>query len=130
MRVLAPILLILSACGDDARFALAGIDRPRDVRRFLNDLKDAADAGDLESLADHIRLPFTTYSKGEAVRQYATRSELKPDLERLFTRRVLAAIQDQNFATLFVNYQGVMIGRGAVWFDGFDGQIRIKAVNP
>ncbi|HEX7897122.1 MAG TPA: hypothetical protein VF950_05150 [Planctomycetota bacterium] len=126
----ALVLLVLSACGDEKDFSLAGIDRPRDVRRFLNELKDSVDAGDLKALAALVRYPFTTYKSGIPVRTYANPAELLADRDRVFTPRVLNAILEQRVETLFVNYQGVMIGGGDVWFDGFDGEIRIKAINP
>lgn len=126
----AAVLVVLSAGGDEKDFSLAGIERPREVQDFLNGLKVASERNDLKALAARVRYPFTTYAAGVPLKTYATPTELLADVDRLFTPRVLSAIQEQRVGSLFVNDQGVMIGGGEVWFDGFDGEIRIKAVNP
>ena len=131
-RITALALALFTGCdrADSRNFSLAGIDRPRQARHFLEELRDAAEAGDLQALAGRVRYPFRLYDKGEVIREYATLSDLIPDLRAVFTPGVLTAIREQDFDTLFVNYQGVMIGGGAVWFDAVDGAIRIKAVHP
>jgi hypothetical protein len=38
--------------------------------------------------------------------------------DSIVTPAIAAAVQDQKWDDLFVNYQGVMLGRGEVWFNG------------
>lgn len=123
-------LWIPFAGGEIRDFSLGGVADSNRVRRFLMDLRDAAEAGDLAALSARVRLPFRSRKNGKLVRMYATKAALRRDLASLFTPRVLKAIREERYEELFVNYQGIMIGSGEVWFDGFDGEIKIKAVNP
>lgn len=43
---------------------------------------------------------------------------LLENVNSVFTPNVIASIQSQSVEGLFVNYQGVMIGDGQVWFAG------------
>lgn len=51
--------------------------------------------------------------------------------DKIVTAKVRNAITAQRYATLFANWQGVMIGDGEVWFSGVgDGNtVRITAIN-
>ena len=63
---------------------------------------------------------------------------IERNYRRIFTARVRNAILRQRFEKVFGNYQGVMIGDGAVWFDHTCvrkdckpplGPIKIRTVN-
>ena len=110
-------------------FSLAGIESPEDVRKFLRELQAAVSSNDRSVIVGLVRVPFTTYSHGHSVRQYKTRNALLRDFDKVFTVRVLKAIREARLETLFVNWHGVMIGDGEVWFDRDKDGIRIKAVN-
>jgi hypothetical protein len=50
--------------------------------------------------------------------------------DRIFTMNVKSTLQHQKIEKLFVNYQGVRVGEGEVWFGVSDnGDIGIKSVN-
>lgn len=40
------------------------------------------------------------------------------DYDRIITPAIAGAIQQQKYGDLFINYQGVMFGRGEVWING------------
>jgi len=122
--------LLLEPVNDPGdRFSLAGIDDPEEARRFLGLLQGAVAGGDSGALASVVRYPFTIWSRGKPKRIYRTRAELTADFERVFTSKVLQAIRRATFGSLFVNWQGVMIGDGEIWFDKREGGIGIKAIN-
>lgn len=129
-RFPAVLLLLAAGCKPDPRYRMAGIDDARDVRAFIRDLQLAVEADDTEALAGMIRYPFTIRGEGEADRVYKDRAALLPHIHALFTPNVRQAILGAEWASLFVRDQGVMIGRGEVWFDRHEGEagIRIKAV--
>lgn len=50
--------------------------------------------------------------------------------KRLFTHAIVNAIEKQPPECLFANWQGVMIGHGAVWFEEQpNGTMKIKTLN-
>lgn len=61
--------------------------------------------------------------------------ELLANYSSVLTPQVIAAILNQDFRNLFVNYQGVRVGRGELWFGGVyeEGQsdytVKIIAIN-
>ena len=112
------------------RLYLAGIDKPEQARAFLTVLRRAAEDADMNALTGLTRLPFKTYDKGRVVRDFRAHADLAPHARRLFNSRVLQGIREARYESPFVNDQGAMLGDGEPWFDGVDGEIRIKAVNP
>ena len=117
-----------------ARLPIAGITDPEGVRRFLAALQDAAARDDRGKILHLVSFPFTTYEHGKVAHTYRTRAALSADFARVFTPDVYREIAVARYASLFVRDEGVMIGRGEVWFndvrfaDGTHG-IRIIAVN-
>lgn len=114
-----------------SRLYVAGIDSPDDVRQFLARLQAAATAPRSRrvALVEFVRFPFSTYSNGKVRHTYSGPADLLDDVEHVFTPGVLRAIGDARYETMFVNYQGVMIGNGEVWFDRREDGIKIKAIN-
>ena len=112
------------------RLKIAGIDSPQAAKDFLDSMQTAAAKEDKAAIANLVRYPFTTYKAGEVQREYSDPSELIADFDNVVTAGVLAEIQNASYEDIFVNYQGAMIGNGAVWFMNYDEGIRIKAINP
>ena len=71
-----------------------------------------------------------------ALKDAASKDEFARRYDELFTPAVVAAVEQQTYATLFANAEGVMIGNGEVWFSGIcadatcsDASVKIIAVN-
>lgn len=120
----------LSPCHADTRLPMAGIEDTQDARDFLARLKSAASSGDRQNLAAMIRYPLTIYADGQEGATYRDAAELLEDFAIVFTPAVMSAIEGAEYQALFVNDQGAMIGDGEIWFDGWDGRVLIKSVNP
>jgi len=116
-------------CEVDSRLDMAGIERPEEARAFLRDLKQAAAADDRERLAGMVRYPLRVYGPGEP-HTYGTAAALLADFGKVFTPGVKSAIADATYGSLFIRDQGAMIGDGEIWFEGNDGKILIKTINP
>jgi hypothetical protein len=114
----------------DEQLHIAGFDKADEVRQFLQRLQRAQAKGDSEAIVTFVRFPFTRYSHGKVQKRYKSKAELLTDFDLVFTAMVLDGIRAARFETLFLNYQGAMIGDGEVWFDKRAGEIAIKAVNP
>ena len=114
----------------DNQFEMAGIDDPKDARSFLKHLKAAVQNEDHAALAALVHYPLAMYDNGKVIRIYRSRNALLKNFNAVFTPKVLKAIRDAKFETLFVRDQGAMIGDGEIWFAGWNGQVLIKTVNP
>ncbi|MBP2665189.1 MAG: hypothetical protein H6Q76_169, partial [Firmicutes bacterium] len=75
---------------------------------------------------------WTDEVKGKGSVQFETKAELLDNYDEIFTLQVREAIVGQKVAELFVNWQGVMVGKGEVWLSASDkkpGRYGISAVN-
>jgi hypothetical protein len=99
-------------------------------------LKQAISADDRQKIATVIRYPLHLYDNGKVVRTYQDETSILADFDSLFSPSVRSAILSARYEDLFINSQGVMVGNGAVWFDGWGtdnkqgGPLMIKAINP
>lgn len=111
------------------RIETAGITDAQATKDFIARMREAAIAGDHETIASLVNYPFVTYDAGEPTNTYETASDLLADYEQVVTPSVIEAMAEAQYADLFVNYQGAMIGDGAVWFSQFGDEIEITAIN-
>ncbi|HEY9279613.1 MAG TPA: hypothetical protein VIP51_06015 [Eoetvoesiella sp.] len=85
-------------------------------RTFLEKFKEAVVSGDKKKVATMIHYPLNVFAqKASKIR---SRKELLSKYDKVFTKDIIAAVQRQHYADLFVRDQGVMIGDGEVWFRG------------
>ncbi|MGB7251182.1 MAG: hypothetical protein WBC73_19770 [Phormidesmis sp.] len=111
------------------RLPIASIDDPQAVKEFVAQIRAAGVAGDRNTIVNLVHYPFTTYAAGEPLNTYRTPDELLADFDQVVTAPVITAMANADYGSLFVNYQGAMIGDGEVWFSQFDDGIKIKAIN-
>lgn len=102
---------------------------------FFDRLKKAVGSGDKETVASMVDYPFQARIKGKAVK-IRDQKHFVADYDQIITSKVKDALARQTYATLFANWQGVMIGDGEVWFNGVCGDnsckqqtVRIIAIN-
>lgn len=106
-----------------SQFSAAGIDDPKLVDAFLADFQKAVAADDAAQVAALGRYPAEVMV-GKRRRRVKSREEMQKLYADIFTpclKRVVAATRPED---LFANYQGVMLGGGAVWF-GLQGSRRV-----
>lgn len=108
--------------------ALFGNHQP--YHAFLDALKKAVAADDKPAVAAMVDYPFQARINGKAVKLRDT-AHFVADYDKIVTAKVKDAVAGQTYATLFANWQGVMVGNGEVWFSGVgDGNaIKITAIN-
>jgi hypothetical protein len=137
-RSAAPVEPETPAANPPVAERLKGIARldPEAVAQYLNDLKAIVARGDRAAACALVNYPITIGAPPKT-KTIASAASCEKNYERIFTPRVIDAIGKQQFADLFVNYQGVMIGRGEIWFGGIcdndqctgRADIRIKTIN-
>ena len=119
-----PVVCVKSATGVRAELingggghvTTAGITNA-ETRLFLTGLQEAVHAGDVVAVSQMIHYPIYVELNGQPT-QLASPEQLQQEYSRVFTPGVQIAIAEQKFAELFVNWKGVMLGNGEVWFSG------------
>ncbi|HVF57533.1 MAG TPA: hypothetical protein VM934_15365 [Pyrinomonadaceae bacterium] len=114
----------------EGKYSVAGIDDERAVEKFLADLQEAVAQDDRARVASMLSYPLTLHS-GKRRTVLRRKSDLLKKYGVVFNRKVKDALAKQKASELFANWQGVMIGDGAIWFGevGGAGQLKVVAVN-
>ena len=113
---------------------VAGLDVAQ-TKAFFNEIKRTVVSGDKRAVSGMIAYPTTVDLPGVKNKKVRTRAEFEANFEAIINQKVVKAVQDQAYANLFVNWRGVMIGNGEVWFTALKGptgkfdQFRIIKVN-
>src|SRR6266571_6096638 len=118
------------------QFAAAGINDDSLVLSFFHDLQAAIRRADSQKVATLIKYPLVVNdSTGRQL--IRTQQAFLRQYSRVITPSVRHAVLAQSADSLFANWQGVMIGRGHVWF-GMNclktqpsacGRIGVEAIN-
>lgn len=98
----------------DARIIDNMLGSPAEFRTFFNQLKQAVAVSDRQTLARMINYPLRVSDDRLQIR---TEHDFITHYDRIFTPSVIASVNGQMYADLFVRDQGVMAGR-TVWFTG------------
>jgi hypothetical protein len=69
------------------------------------------------ALADLVAFPVDAIIGGNVV-EVTTRSEFIAEYDHIVTQKVQDTVMQQDVDDLFVNYEGVMVARGGIWFSG------------
>lgn len=101
-------------------YAVAGIENAAEFEKTFASLQAAVAANDRGKAADLILYPLRVNgwmdeTNGKSTVQFATKQEVMDNYDEIFTTQVKAAIAKQKVADLFVNWQGVMVGKGEAW---------------
>jgi hypothetical protein len=96
---------------------------------FFNALKQAVAAKDKQTVAGMVSYPFKTKVSGKSLTIRAT-PDFVARYDAIFTSKVVSAIEQQSYDSLFARDIGVMIGQGEVWFTGVcqDNQCKQRTV--
>lgn len=129
------ILLFLGAPGrvlaqPPNRYAVAGIDNAAAAERFLRGLQRAVARNERGKVAGMVDYPLRVTIDGRK-RTLNRRADLLRRYDLVFNRKVRQSLARQKAGDLFVNWRGVMIGSGEIWFGPRpEGKtLRIIAIN-
>lgn len=98
----------------------AGFDDPLAFKKFLILFKEWVRNDNADSVAAYVRYPL---------KQYKNAAEFKQAYPAIFNEKVKKAVQEQRLDEIFRNYQGAMLGAGAIWFTSGKEGYRVIAVN-
>ena len=102
---------------------------------FFTEIKRAIDQGDKKAVSKMVAYPTKVTLKGVRNRKIMNRAEFEEHYDEIINEAVIKAVRAQAYGDLFVNYRGVMVGRGEIWFSARKGptgefdQFRIIKVN-
>ncbi len=95
----------------------AGIDNPVEFEKMFNTVKELVAAGKKEEVANYVIYPLRVNCDQEKI-MIKTKEDFIKNYDEIFTDKIKTALENQKVEDLFVNYQGVMVGNGEIWFDG------------
>ena len=95
-------------------FSVAGLS-DGEVESFLDSLKAAVEIDDRRAVASMVRYPIRVQLDSRAT-MIASAADFVSRYPDIVNGNVKGAVLAQESAELFVNWQGVMVGRGEVWF--------------
>lgn len=103
------------AAADDARARIETLlGDAAQYEKVFTAFKTAVVAGDRAAVVEEVRFPLNV-SGGKKI---TGPGEFQRNYEKIITPAVVRAVSAQDFGTVFVNQQGVMIGDGQVWLNG------------
>ncbi len=100
---------------EENRYAVAGVEDPREVGRFLAELKEAVARDERARVASLVSFPLRL-NTGRGKTLVRSRRDFLRRYARVFDAKVKAALARQTEAGLFVRDQGLMVGDGEIWF--------------
>ena len=121
----------VAPAGDtENRYEVAGITSAAAAEGFFYRLQRAVAQERRAEVAALVDYPVRV-RLGRRMRRVRNRAELLRRYPLVFNRRVKRALAQQKTESLFVNWRGVMVGRGEIWFNEmpYGGRFRIIAIN-
>lgn len=111
-------------------YEVAGIDDQNKFETFFADVQALVGADDKEKLANYIQYPMHFFEGGKKDAPIKDSKAFIAAYDRIFTKEIKETIKTTTLADLFVNYKGINLGSGAVWFSANEkGNIGIMTVN-
>jgi hypothetical protein len=91
------------------------------AKAFFNEIKTTIAKGDKRAVSKLISYPTTVNLKGEPNQIIRDRAEFESHYDDIINDRVIKVVRSQAYEDLFVNWRGVMFGRGEIWFSALEG---------
>ena len=88
-----------------------------DYKELFYAFKVALEEGKSDIVVSLVNYPLTVTIDGEEA-TYGSEQELLDAYDSVFTEAIVEAVSNQDYGSLFVNSEGVMIGNGEVWITG------------
>ena len=86
-------------------------------RAAFDAIQEAVAEDDAAGFAQWVSYPIKVVADGEEM-TIADEAQFVEHYDSIMTDEIRTAVTEQTWATLFVNYQGLMLGNGQVWLNG------------
>jgi hypothetical protein len=114
------IAALATALGQNP-FSVAGIADPNAPVSFLNGMERAVESDNIDWIAERIAYPITAETHTRRLR-LRNAGEFKAHYREITTSTFKCALSAQKPTDLEATWQGVMVGRGIVWFARIAGR--------
>lgn len=108
--------------------SFAGVKDPRILKEFLMNIRNSAKNNDREAIADMVFYPFNTYQNGVIKKTYATKNEFLHDYDSILSSATQQKLETVNYDSFFSNWRGGAVDRGIIWFNTFEGELKITHI--
>lgn len=120
----------------DNRYEVAGINDSIEFEKTFDTIKELVAKGDKERVSEYILYPLNVYASGDKpTLKIENKEEFIKNYDKSFNEQVKNALANQKVEETFVNYQGVMVKNGEIWFGAISAnnsspqQYKIIAIN-
>ena len=101
-------------------YSVAGIDNPIEFEKMFQLLQEYVKNNEKEFVASYIAYPISV-TINNVKTTIKTEAEFVSNYDEIFNESVKNAFLNQNVKECFVNYKGVMVGDGQLWFSMIEG---------
>lgn len=105
---------------DPNRYATAGIDNAAEFEQTFRLLQELVRKGDSKTVSEYIVYPISVNVDGSR-REIKDAKQFVKNYDKIMTQTVIDAFLNQAVEETFVNYKGVMVGNGELWFNMIEG---------
>ena len=127
---------VLAQTADDVNSQIDTVLGPHEIyQTAVETIQKALAEGNIDGVAGYIPFGEPIKVNGEDV-VIADEADLNDQFETLFNDKVIHAVTEQDYGSLFVNQDGIMFGDGELWLTGVclddtcaDVFVNISAIN-
>ncbi|MBZ9622098.1 hypothetical protein G9F71_004390 [Clostridium sp. FP2] len=110
------------------RYEVIGITNVKEFEKSFNIIKSLVQNNEISKVANYVSYPLNVNKKDKKIKIKSKENFIK-SYNTIITEDVKKALLNQDVTKTFVNYQGVMVGDGEVWFTHIKNKAMIYAIN-
>ena len=110
------------------RYEVIGITNAKEFEKSFNIIKALVKNNEKLKVANYVSYPLNVNKKDSKIK-IKSKEEFIKSYDSIITEEVKKALINQDVAKTFVNYQGVMVGDGEMWFTHINNKAMIYAIN-
>ena len=110
------------------RYESIGITNAKEFEKSFNTIKSLVKNNEVSKVANYVSYPLNVNKEDKKIKIQSKEDFIK-NYNTVITENVKKALLVQDVAKTFVNYQGVMVGSGEIWFTHVNNKAMIYAIN-
>ncbi|MGH4124762.1 MAG: hypothetical protein ACREV6_17705 [Clostridium sp.] len=110
------------------RYEVIGITNVKEFEKSFNIIKSLVQNKEISKVANYVSYPLNVNKKDKKIKIKSKEDFIK-SYNTIITEDVKKALLNQEVTKTFVNYQGVMVGDGEMWFTHIKNKAMIYAIN-
>jgi hypothetical protein len=111
---------VITGTTEENRYSVAGIDNAVEFEETFHLLQDLVSKEDKKAVAEYVAYPIKVMINGTKTELLDEATFIK-NYDSIMTKEVIDALLNQKAEDMFVNYKGVMVGQGEIWFNKIEG---------